>query len=135
MKERFVMSWSKSEIENQRDILYNWHNLTAGDISIIKLMLTPKYKDSALQTMSGTAHAKLWHSLVGLGWANELSPPQNFQEVLGEAALCFELSEIGHMEVPRFIEFRKLFQLSEYNHRIGRKLSEMSRYVPTPPQI
>ena len=97
----------------QRNILFNWHKLSLGDISTIQLAIIKN--DTNIVTTPDTDHCYIWMQLVRLEWAIEVEfPPELF--VLGVKLAAFRLTHDGCQTLPRFIDYRKLFHQTIYNN-------------------
>jgi hypothetical protein len=88
-------------IECIRSILFNWAELSAGDISTIGAVLNDP--GARVVTVEGSAHFRFWAELERLGWAARVHLP--LPKVDGTPrATCFAITPSGVERVPALME-------------------------------
>lgn len=100
----------------QREILLNWHKLSPGDLSIIHSTLAKR--DSNVMTSPDSPHWYFWTQLAKLEWARKVVLPSEMAANAAEIAVqfaIFELTDLGRDLLPKFIDYRKLYEVTPDN--------------------
>ena len=95
------VEWNAEQTAVVRNLLiHGWPALSRGDRSII--MRTLDTPESAATTVSRTAHAEFWESMIALGWAERRRP--GFPLPYGSPLRVFAFNVKGLALFPAFIE-------------------------------
>jgi hypothetical protein len=95
------VEWNTAQTAVVRNLLiHGWPALSRGDRSIIMHLLdTP---ESAATTVSGSAHAEFWESMIALGWAERRQP--GFPLPYGSPIRVFAFNAEGLALFPAFVK-------------------------------
>ena len=85
----------------------------AGGVFLLE-MSQPSELASKRVTQS-CPHGIFWTQAVRLEWAFEQEIPSRLLNTAPDA-VCFQLTKEGRQKLERFIDYRKLFDLSAWNH-------------------
>lgn len=99
-------------IDGQRNILFGWGRLSLGDVSTIRASIETGH---TVMTIRSCPHGIFWTQAVRLEWAFEQEIPSRLLNTAPDA-VCFQLTKEGRQKLERFIDYRKLFDLSAWNH-------------------
>ena len=96
----------------QRNILLGWDDLSPGDVSVIRTMMTT---GSTAMTIRDSPHGRFWAQAVRLGWAVEGIMPPDLARSLSNCGV-FRPTTDGRTVLARFVDHWKLFDKSAFNH-------------------
>lgn len=100
--------WSDQQLAAMRPILLDWGCLSRGDISIVTQCI--RNPTAMALTARGSAHGKLWHQLVSIGWAEQLySPIDPYDHDL--ETLAFRLLPGGDRPLSHFLVYYDLLNM------------------------
>ena len=100
--------WTEQQLAAMRAILFNWCNLSRGDISIVIQCI--RNPTAMALTMRGSPHADLWHELTNIGWAEQLYSPIDPYDHDPEP-LSFRLTPGASLPFSYFLVFYDLLNM------------------------